>query len=113
MPVVAFRSKAAGEVIMFPEHVKPVFEKAGLVFHERGAILAEDLPKTIVAIERVIDELADLEVPSNDDSDDETDELNKTPAMIAPVAIRTRFYPLLRHLKKATDKGVDVHWEPY
>ena len=61
MPVVAFRSKAAGEVIMFPDHVKPIFEKAGLVFHDRGAILAADLPKTIVAIERVIDELAGLE----------------------------------------------------
>ena len=71
MPVVAFRSKAAGEVIMFPDHVKPIFEKAGLVFHDRGAILAADLPKTIVAIERVIDELAGLEVPQQDDDYDD------------------------------------------
>ena len=114
MPVVAFRSKAAGEVIMFPDHVKPIFEKAGLVFHDRGAILAADLPKAIVAIEHVIDELASLEVPPQDDDyDNESDEFDKPPAMIAPVAIRTRFYPLISHLKKAADKGVDVHWEPY
>ena len=50
MAVVVFRSKASGEVIMMRQHVEPIFKEAGIIFHEKGAILAEDLPSAIASL---------------------------------------------------------------
>ena len=47
MAVVVFRSKVTGEVIMMRNHVEPIFKKAGIVFHDKGAFLAEGLPAVI------------------------------------------------------------------
>lgn len=106
MAVVVFRSKASGEVIMMRNHVEPVFKEAGIIFHDKGAILAEDLPSVIASLERVIDQIAQNEVPENED------EAKEKPAMLAAVAIKTRFYALMRMLRKAEEKAVNVHWEP-
>lgn len=106
MGVVVFRSKASGEVIMMRGHVEPVFKDAGIIFHEKGAFLAEDLPGVIASLETVIERLAQCEVPEDED------EAKEKPAMLANVAIKTRFYALMRLLRKACDKKVNVHWEP-
>ncbi len=102
MAVVVFRSKVSGEVIMMRNHV----EEAGIIFHERGAFLAQDLPSIIASLEQVIESIAQSEVPEDED------EAKEKPAMLASVAIKTRFYALLKLLRKASDKGVNVHWEP-
>ena len=106
MAVVVFRSKVTGEVIMMRNHVEPIFKQAGIVFHDKGAFLAEDLPAVIQSLEKVIDAVAQNEVPEDED------EAKEKPGMLAAVGIRTRFYSLLKLLRKAADKGVNVHWEP-
>lgn len=106
MAVVVFRSKVSGAVIMMRNHVEPVFKEAGIIFHERGAFLAQDLPSIIASLEQVIESIAQSEVPEDED------EAKEKPAMLASVAIKTRFYALLKLLRKASDKGVNVHWEP-
>ena len=58
MAVVVFRSKVSGEVIMMRNHVEPVFKEAGIIFHERGAFLAQDLPSIIASLEQVIESIA-------------------------------------------------------
>ena len=58
MAVVVFRSKVSGEVIMMRNHVEPVFKEAGIIFHERGAFLAQDLPSIIASLEQVIESKA-------------------------------------------------------
>ena len=87
MAVVVFRSKVTGEVIMMRNHVEPIFKQAGIVFHDKGAFFQNEVPE-------------------------DEDEAKEKPAMLAAVGIRTRFYSLLRLLRKAADKGVNVHWEP-
>lgn len=109
MAVVVFRSKAGGEVIMMRGHVEPIFKQAGLIFHERGAFLAADLPSVVAALEKEINGIAQTEDPEKDRQEEEE---NNTPAMIAKVAVKTRFYPLMRLLRKADAQGYDVHWEP-
>lgn len=106
MAVVVFRSKASGEVIMMRQHVEPIFKEAGIIFHEKGAILAEDLPSAIASLERVIEQMAQTEVPEDED------EAKEKPAMLAAVSVKTRFYALMRMLHKAEAKKVNVHWEP-
>ena len=67
MAVVVFRSKVSGEVIMMRNHVEPVFKEAGIIFHERGAFLAQDLPSIIASLEQVIESIAQSEVPEDED----------------------------------------------
>ncbi len=106
MAVVVFRSKASGEVIMMRNHVEPVFKEAGIIFHDKGAFLAEDLPQVISSLESVIERMAKNEVPEDED------EAKEKPAMLATVAVKTRFYALIKMLRKAEIKRVNVHWEP-
>ncbi len=106
MSVVVFRSKAGGEIIMMRRHVEPIFELAGIPFHDKGAILAEDIPAAISALEKAIDQEAAKEVPEDED------EAKEKPAMLASVSVKTRFYSLLKLLRKAADKKVNVRWEP-
>lgn len=104
MAVVVFRSKAGGEIIMMRQHVEPIFQLAGLPFHDKGAVLAEDIPSVILALEKAINQEAEQEVPE--------DEAKERPAMLARVSVKTRFYSLLKLLRKASDKKVNVRWEP-
>ncbi len=106
MAVVVFRSKAGGEIIMMRQHVEPIFQLAGLPFHDKGAVLAEDIPSVILALEKAINQEAEQEVPEDED------EAKEKPAMLAPVSVKTRFYSLLKLLRKASDKKVNVRWEP-
>lgn len=108
MTVVVFRSKAGGEIIMMRQHVEPIFQLAGLPFHDKGAVLAEDIPSVILALEKAINQEAEQEVPEDEDED----EAKERPAMLARVSVKTRFYSLLKLLRKASDKKVNVRWEP-
>ena len=56
LAVVVFRSKAGGEIIMMRQHVEPIFQLAGLPFHDKGAVLAEDIPSVILALEKAINQ---------------------------------------------------------
>lgn len=106
MAVVVFRSKAGGEIIMMRQHVEPIFQLVGLPFHDKGAVLAEDIPSVILALEKAINQEAEQEVPEDED------EAKERPAMLARVSVKTRFYSLLKLLRKAADKKVNVRWEP-
>ena len=50
--------------------------------------------------------MAQTEVPEDED------EAKEKPAMLAAVSVKTRFYALMRMLRKAEAKKVNVHWEP-
>ena len=68
--------------------------------------MAEDIPSVILALEKAINQEAEQEVPEDED------EAKERPAMLARVSVKTRFYSLLKLLRKAADKKVNVRWEP-
>ncbi len=109
MSVIRFFSEAAGEVIMLRSTVEPVFKQAGIIFHDQGAFLSEDLAVFMEKIQRTIDRLVQFEVVPKEENEEELDEEKKQKRKDF-VALRIRFYPLMDLLQKAQKKGKHVHW---
>lgn len=104
--IVAFRSKAAGEVIMLAEHAKPLLELAGKTFDgaldARGVFTPEQVPDAIARIERALG----LEKTPRFDEDDP----EQAARAAQYVGLKQRAFPLLDMLRAAKAKGVDVTW---
>lgn len=107
--LLAFHSKATGDVLMLDHHAQPVLQAAGKDVAngvpERGIFAVDQLAGAIAGIEQAIAEPA---VQDASQDDEET----KTPAMAQAVSLRQRAYPLLDMLRRAQAKGVEVLWEP-
>lgn len=111
--VLAFGSKAAGEVVMLRQHVDPIFKSLGRPLHDNGAILGEDLPEVIRGLETLL-ETGVVTEDGEDEPDNELDEQGEEKAhrMASVVSLKTRFYPLLDLMRKAQAMGEAVHWRP-
>lgn len=107
--LLAFHSKATGDVLMLDQHAQPVLKAAGKDVAngvpERGIFPVDQLAGAIAGIEQAIAEPA-----GQDESQDDED--NRPPAMAQAVSLRQRAYPLLDMLRRAQAKGVEVLWEP-
>ena len=108
MSVIRFFSEAAGEVIMLGATVEPIMKRSEIVFHEKGAFLAEDLGLVIEKIQKTLDELTLIEQAPKENEDQQDDEAKQKRKDF--VALRIRFYPLLELMKKAHKKGKHVYW---
>lgn len=115
--LIAFRSKAATEILMLVEHARVVLElsgKAGNVAAEsRGTFTVEQLPAAIVALEQAV---AAVPVAAQNDAADASTEDDATEdtgsASRVSVSLRQRAFPLLDMLRSAQKKAVTVSWEP-
>ena len=108
MSVIRFFSEAAGEVIMLGGMVEPIMKRSEIVFHDKGAFLAEDLAEVIEKIENTLDELTLIEQAPKENDDRDDDEAKQKRKDF--VALRIRFYPLLELMNKALKKGKHVYW---
>lgn len=112
--LIAFRSKAATEILMMGEHARAVLgfsgKAADIASAPRGTFTVEQLPAAIAALEHAI---AEAPVPANAEANaDDDEDLAPTAASAAPVSLRQRAFPLLDMLRQAQAKGVAVSWEP-
>jgi len=104
MALVTFRSKAAGEIYMFQENARRVFEILGRAEAERGVITAAQLDDAIGRLSAAVDaEKAQLAASRKSGADDE-------PAGARAISLGQRVYPLLEMLRAAKNKQVDVTW---
>ena len=102
MALVTFRSKAAGEIYMFPENARQVFEILGRADGARGVITQDQLDDAIARLTAAVDrEKAQPKDPARDD---------ERPAAARPVSLAQRVFPLLEMLRAAKAKQVDVTW---
>lgn len=110
MSLVVFRSKAAGEIFMFAETARRIFEIIGRSDSARGVITAEQVPEALQRLETAVEqEKADIKAAhANADQADRrgTDE----PANAAPITLGQRAFPLIEMLRAAAKKKVDVTW---
>lgn len=106
--VLVFGSKAGGEVIMLRSHVEPLFQAMGRPLHDQGAILSEDLPGVISEVELLLMDKRFCELPPTDSSKEDGQEEQKQ----ALISLRTRFYPLLDLMHKASETQEALHWRP-
>ncbi len=109
MPLVVFRSKAAGEIFMFAETARRIFEILGRSDAPRGVITAEQVPEALarrvaaVEQEKVHAQEAAAAAQQADRQGDET------PAQ-APITLSQRAFPLIEMLRAAEKRKVDVTW---
>jgi hypothetical protein len=109
MSLVVFRSKAAGEIFMFAETARRIFEIIGQTDAARGVITAEQVPDALQKLTAAVDEeKVQLKVAAEQSHNaDQRDE----PGHVAQaITLGQRAFPLLEMLREAQKKRVDITW---
>ncbi len=106
MPLVVFRSKAAGEIFYLAENARRLFDIIGKAPAPRGVITAAQLPDAIAKLTAAVDEeKAQLKAAAQNEEADE-----RGGGAQRAVTLGQRAYPLLEMLRAAQKKNVDVTW---
>lgn len=109
MALVVFRSKAAGEIFMFTETARRIFDIIGRQEAPRGVITAEQVPEALhKLVDAVEEEKAQLKA-----AQEEADLADKQGAVgdqQRPITLGQRAFPLIEMLREAQKKKVDVTW---
>ncbi|HXF44736.1 MAG TPA: DUF1840 domain-containing protein [Burkholderiaceae bacterium] len=110
MALVVFRSKAAGEIYMFPETARRIFEIIGKEYAPRGVIAAAQIPQALARLTAAVeDEKAQAKAAERERAEAERRGEPQAPAE-QPITLAQRAYPLLEMLRAAQKKNVDVTW---
>jgi hypothetical protein len=115
MALVVFRSKAAGEIFMFAETARRIFEIIGKAEAPRGVITVEQVPDALARLSAAVEqEKAQLR-----DAAQQQHEADRRGAAGAEgdeaagahaVTLGQRAFPLLEMLEAARRKQVEVTW---
>lgn len=109
MALVVFRSKAAGEIFMFAETARRLFDILGRQEAPRGVITAEQVPESLQKlVDAVEEEKAQLKAAQ--DEADRADKQGEGEARQRPITLGQRAFPLIEMLRAAQKKKVDVTW---
>lgn len=109
MSLVVFRSKAAGEIFMFAETARRIFEIIGKSDAARGVITAEQVPEALARLTAAVeDEKAQLKAAAEQTHD--ADRRGEPTAVAQAITLGQRAYPLLEMLRAAQKKRVDITW---
>ena len=108
MGIVKFKSKAAGDIIMFKSNAEQMFRIMGIEAGERGVIEPQDLSHAHAQLVAAVnaERMAKAENPINEDELTAEEKI----ALKNHVGLEQRAYPLLKMLEEAQKKNVDVHW---
>lgn len=101
--IVTFKSKAAGDVIMFGDIAHALMKIMGKDPDPQGIITPEQLPAAIAALKAAVQE--SRRQPAADE-----DEEAQKPAMTQAVSLAQRAVPLLELLEWAQKKSAPVMW---
>ncbi len=108
MGIVKFKSKAAGDIVMFKSNADQLFRIMGIEPSERGVIEPRDLNYAHAQLVAAVnaERMARAENPINEDELSAEEKI----ALKNHVGLEQRAYPLLKMLEEAAKKEVDVHW---
>ncbi|MCA3220658.1 MAG: DUF1840 domain-containing protein [Burkholderiales bacterium] len=112
MSLVVFRSKAAGEIFMFADTARRIFEILGKDEGPRGVITASQVPDALDRLQAAVDEeraalkAAEDEARGADRRGNADTELSGQRA----ITLAQRAFPLLEMLRAAQKMKVDVTW---
>lgn len=120
--LVIFRSKAAGDIIMFEENAKQILDLFSRDT-KQGIITAEETGKAIEILKREIAERKIIEAREKAEReeqerqkeeenkfDDEDDKKMPRREPVIPVPFSARAYPFMQMLKAAHRKKRDIVW---
>lgn len=109
MSLVVFRSKAAGEIFMFAETARRIFEIIGKAEGARGVITAEQVPEALARLSAAVDE-EKAQLKAAAEQSHEADRRGDSSTMAQAITLGQRAFPLLEMLRAAQKKSVDVTW---
>jgi hypothetical protein len=109
MSLVVFRSKAAGEIFMFAETARRIFEIIGKTDAARGVITAEQVPDALQRLSAAVDEEKEQLKAAAEQSHD-ADRRGDPTTVAQAITLGQRAFPLLEMLRAAQKKRVDITW---
>ncbi|MGB3429008.1 MAG: DUF1840 domain-containing protein [Burkholderiaceae bacterium] len=109
MALVVFRSKAAGEIFMFAETARRIFEILGRQEAPRGVITAEQVPEALRKLVAAVDE-EKAQLKAAQEEADLAAKQGDVHAQQPPITLGQRAFPLIEMLREAQKKKVDVTW---
>ena len=109
MALVVFRSKAAGEIFMFAETARRIFDIIGRQEAPRGVITADQVPEALRRLVVAVDEEKAQLKAAKEDAELQDKQGDGT-VQQRPVTLGQRAFPLIEMLRAAEKKKVDVTW---
>jgi hypothetical protein len=109
MALVVFRSKAAGEIFMFAETARRIFEILGRAEAPRGVITADQVPDALERLVAAVEEEKAQLKAAQEDADLHERQGDGT-AQQRAITLAQRAFPLIEMLRAAQKKNVDVTW---
>jgi hypothetical protein len=109
MSLVVFRSKAAGEIYMFAETARRIFDILGKDDTPRGVITADQVPDALARLTAAVDAEKEALRAAQKQSD-EAERRGDEAAAARAVSLGQRAFPLIEMLRAAQKKKVDVTW---
>jgi hypothetical protein len=109
MALVVFRSKAAGEIFMFAETARRIFEIMGRTDAPRGVITAEQVPEALQKLVAAVEE-EKAQLKAAGEEAELQDKQGDGTVQQRPITLGQRAFPLVEMLREAQKKKVDVTW---
>jgi hypothetical protein len=109
MALVVFRSKAAGEIFMFAETARRIFQILGRAEAPRGVITADQVPEALQRLVDAVDQEKE-QLKAAQQEADAADKQGDGAVRERPVTLGQRAFPLIEMLRAAQKKQVDVTW---
>jgi hypothetical protein len=109
MALVVFRSKAAGEIFMFAETARRIFEIIGRPEAPRGVITAEQVPEALQKLADAVEEEKTQLKAAREEAEFQDKQGDGT-VQQRPITLGQRAFPLVEMLREAQKKKVDVTW---
>lgn len=110
--LITFKSKSAGDVLMYEEHAKPILQLLGKETG-RGIITAAETEGAIATLEAEIARTQAAAAAAKDDKnrdDDGAADDENQPGQTASVKFSTRAFPLLEMLRAAHKNQHSIMW---
>lgn len=109
MALTIFRSRAAGEIYMFAETARHIFDVLGRPMAERGVITADQVAEALTRLQSAVDaERAERDAAQR--AADDAESRREPGAAARPISLGQRAFPLIEMLQSAQKRGVDVTW---
>ena len=109
MSLVVFRSKAAGEIFMFAETARRIFEIVGKDPAPRGVITSDQVPDALARLTAAVEAEKEA-VRAAQREADEAERRGDEAAGQRAISLGQRAFPLIEMLRLAQKKKVDVTW---
>jgi hypothetical protein len=109
MALVVFRSKAAGEIFMFPETARRIFDLIGKAEAPRGVITADQVPEALARLVAAVEE-EKAQLKAAEQQAEQSERRGEEASQPRAITLAQRAFPLIEMLRAAQKKQVDVTW---